>query len=305
MKKKIVGLLILLFVYVAAFGVGLGFFWLFKDRLHIILNLFVCDVIATVFVWLVGIPLKSASVYDPYWSVQTPVIMLSLMIGKNSFTAGGVVFLIVVLLWSIRLTGNFVHAFNDISYIDWRYRKIKEKTGRAFQLVSLVGIHLIPTVVVYCASVPAYYYILSRMSFSPLNLIGWAIMLAAISFELFADINMHKFQRERSGRQEIIHTGLWKYSRHSNYFGEILFWYGVAAAYIISDFSAVYLICGAILNTALFLFISIPLAENHMKEYKAGFAEYKKRTRMLLPIKKPLFKKDRQRPDKNIDLEAI
>ena len=87
-------------------------------------------------------------------------------------------------------------------------------------------------------------------------------------------------------KKEIIRVGLWKYSRHPNYLGEIIFWYGVALVLILPSYNFWYLGLGAILNTLLFLFISIPLAENHMKTYKPGFDEYKKKTRMLLPIKK-------------------
>ena len=97
---------------------------------------------------------------------------------------------------------------------------------------------------------------------------------------------MAKFKKNRKDRSEIINVGLWKYSRHPNYLGEITFWYGVALFFILPNLNMWYVIIGAILNTLLFLFISIPLAENHMKNYKAGFDEYKKKTRMLLPIKK-------------------
>ena len=82
---------------------------------------------------------------------------------------------------------------------------------------------------------------------------------------------------DNSDRKEIINIGLWKYSRHPNYFGEICFWYGVAFTYIFNDFSSNWFtIIGALLNNALFLGISIPLAEKNLKTYKEGFEEYKK-----------------------------
>ena len=114
-------------------------------------------------------------------------------------------------------------------------------------------------------------------------------MLIGTGLELFADIQMKKFRKNRKDRSEIIRTGLWKYSRHPNYLGEVSFWYGVAFVLFIGNFNYWWTLLGAILNTMLFLFISIPLAENNMKKYKPGFDEYKKETRMLLPIKK--FKK--------------
>ena len=85
---------------------------------------------------------------------------------------------------------------------------------------------------------------------------------------------------------KIINIGLWKYSRHPNYLGEITFWYGVAFVFILYNLKMWYLIIGSILNTLLFIFISIPLAENHLKAYKVGYEEYQKKTNKLLPFRK-------------------
>lgn len=286
MKKKIFGLLILLITYFLSFGIGLFCFKLIDGKINIIYNLLICDCVATVFIWIVGIFLKSASVYDPYWSVQTAVIYLSLQIYYNNFNFGNILFFIVLMIWAVRLTYNFAHGFNDITYIDWRYKQIKEKTGKLYQLVSLLGIHLVPTLIVFVASVPAFMYVINNDSFDLLNIIGLVIMLIGVLFELVADINMIQFKKKRTSRSEIINVGLWKYSRHPNYLGEIIFWYGVALVFILSNINMWYLIIGAILNTLLFLFISIPLAENNLKKYKTNYVEYQKRTRMLFPIKK-------------------
>ena len=94
---------------------------------------------------------------------------------------------------------------------------------------------------------------------------------------------MHKFRKENIGG--FIRVGLWKYSRHPNYLGEILVWWGVAICSVILIPSKWYLITGAIANTLLFLFISIPMAEKRQSR-KPGYYEYKKQTRILLPIKK-------------------
>lgn len=286
MKKKIIGLLILLFVYVAAFALGyLSYVLTSKVITGEILNLLIADVVATIFVWIIGLIFKTASIYDPYWSIQTVAIFIPLQI-KYGFNLGNIVFLIFIMIWAIRLTYNFIKTFNDISYLDWRYKNIQLQTKAFYPLVSLLGIHMVPTLIVFTASVPAFIYVIKGINFNFLNLIGVLIMFIGVLLEFFADRNMHEFKRIRTDRSQIINVGLWKYSRHPNYLGEILFWYGVAFTLIFPSVSYWYLILGALLNTALFLFISIPLAENHMKTYKPGFEEYKKRTRMLLPFKK-------------------
>ena len=286
MKKKIIGLLILLLIYVMAFFVGFGTYFLTSKVIgDIILNLLIADVSATIFIWIVGLVLKTASIYDPYWSIQTVAIYVPLQI-MYGFNLGNIIFLIFLSLWAIRLTYNFIKTFNDITYLDWRYKNIQIKTKGLYPLVSLLGIHMVPTLIVFATSIPAFMYVIKGFDFNFLNLIGLLTMFIGVLLEFSADRNMHQFKKTRTDRSQIINVGLWKYSRHPNYLGEILFWYGVAFTLIFPNVTYWYLIVGAILNTLLFLFISIPLAENHMKTYKPGFEEYKKRTRMLLPIKK-------------------
>lgn len=286
MSKKSKGLLILLFSYIIAFVIGLLTFIILEDKLHIMVNLLISNVVSTIVIWIIGIFFKSASIYDPYWSIQTPVIYLCLLIKYQNFNLGNILFFLAILFWAIRLTYNFIKGFNDISYIDWRYKKIKETTKRFYQIVSLLGIHLVPTLVVFFASIPSFYYVIFNNGFSFINLIGIAIMILGTLLELLSDKNIHEFKKIRKSNKEIINIGLWKYSRHPNYLGEILFWYGVALTHILSNTTHYYIILGAILNTLLFLFISIPLAENNLRKYKENYNEYKENTRMLLPIKK-------------------
>lgn len=286
MNKKVKGLIILLLAYLGAFAIGYASYLLLEDYLKPIINLLVADVVSTIYIWFIGIIYKTASIYDPYWSVQTVVIYVALMIGYRSFNLGSILYLLCMLFWAIRLTYNFIYGFNDISYIDWRYSSIKNKTGKLYQIVSLLGIHLVPTFIVFFASIPSFLYIINGQEFSLLQLIGLAIMILGTMLELISDYSMATFKKVRKSKDEIINVGLWKYSRHPNYLGEILFWYGVALVFILNNLNMWYVIAGAILNTLLFLCVSIPMAENHLKSYKKGFDEYKKKTRMLLPIKK-------------------
>ncbi len=290
MNKKAVGLLILLLIYVVSYFAGFGIFILLPAEMHIIIRLLVANVVATIVIWVFGIFLNTASIYDPYWSVQTPVIYLSLMIYYDNYNIGTILFLGFILLWAIRLTVNFIITFNDIKYCDWRYTDLKNKTGKLYQIVNLLGIHMMPTLLVFLASIPALLYVINGCDFETLNIIGYAVILIAVTLEFTSDISIHKFKKIRQSRSEIINIGLWKYSRHPNYLGEILFWYGVLFVFLFNNFNYWYVIFGAILVNMLFLFISIPLAEKKLIGYKEGYEEYKSRTRKLLPI--PVRSKD-------------
>lgn len=290
MKKKILGLLILLFIYIIAYLFGFFSFILIPNSINIILKLFIADVVATVVVWIFGIVLKTASIYDPYWSVQTPVIYLTLLIYYGNYNLGNILFFILIMLWAIRLTINFIVTFGDISYIDWRYKDIKDKTKGLYQIANLLGIHMMPTILVFVASIPAFLYLINGYDFILLNIIGYLIIILGVFFEFVSDINMHIYKKNRTSRSEIINVGFWKYSRHPNYLGEILFWYGVLAIFLVNDFSYWYVIFGAIAINLLFLFISIPLEEKKLITYKDGYLEYKKNARMLIPLPFKLLK---------------
>ena len=289
-KKKVIGLLILLAIYVASYFAGFGLFIVLPADMNIIIKLLLADILATVVIWLFGVFLNTASIYDPYWSVQTPVIYLSLMIYYGNYNFGTVLFFIFIMLWAIRLTVNFIITFNDIRYCDWRYTDLKNKTGKLYQIVNLLGINMMPTLLVFLASIPSFIYVINGCDFEAINIIGYVVILIAVGLEFTSDVSIHKFKKIRQSRSEIINIGLWKYSRHPNYLGEILFWYGVLFVFLFNNFNYWYVIFGAILINMLFLFISIPLAEKKLVGYKEGYEDYKQRTRKLLPI--PVRTKD-------------
>lgn len=282
MAKKIGGLSIYLLVYALEMAMGVFLFFLFMNIFsNPIISILFVNVITTVFVWMTSLILKSASIYDPYWSVQPLCVYLLLLIYFNNWNLGTILLLIALAFYSIRLTVNFAIGFNDIHYIDWRYKQLKEKSGIFFQFVNLFGICMMPTLLVYLATIPLIIASYSMEAFHPIQILGLSIIVIGTLLELISDIQMKQFIKTRTDRCQIIDRGLWKYSRHPNYLGEIMIWYGVAFTVILPTFTYWYYFIGAILITLLFIFISIPLEEKHMKTYKPNFDLYKQSTSPL------------------------
>lgn len=225
---------------------------------------------------------KNASVYDPYWSVQPPVILVAFAVGKE-LTLLGVLLLVVVSFWALRLTANWAYTFGNLTHQDWRYTMLREKTGVFYPIINFVGIHMVPTLVVYGCVLPGVYAIREGLSANIASVLFLCLSLCAASMQGIADIQMHKFRKNRNA--PFIRIGLWKYSRHPNYLGEILMWWGVGLSVLCAAPGTWYLVAGAVANTILFFAVSIPMADKRQSR-KDGFAEYKKQTRMLLPIKK-------------------
>ncbi|MBQ7338734.1 MAG: DUF1295 domain-containing protein [Clostridia bacterium] len=246
------------------------------------LSLLIADVVATILTFFFSVILGNASVYDPYWSVQPPVILAAFAYG-NQLTALGILLLLAVFFWGIRLTANWAYTFSDLTHQDWRYTMLKEKTGIFYPLINFVGIHMVPTLVVYACILPAVYAVNIALVANVGSMICLCVSIGAVIMQGIADIQMHRFRKNPSST--FIRIGLWKYSRHPNYLGEILMWWGIALSVVCADPNAWYLAAGAVANTILFFSVSIPMADGRQAR-KEGFAAYKKQTRMLLPIKK-------------------
>ncbi len=248
------------------------------------LSLLVADVAATVFTFLFSVLLSNASVYDPYWSVQ-PLVILFAFAAQNGLTPTRVLILGAVTLWGVRLTANWAYTFGNLTHEDWRYRMLHEKTGKLYPFVNFIGIHMVPTLVVYGCTLPAAYAMLHTATINIGFLLCLLLCVLAVCLQGTSDIQMHHYRHHRT--TPFIRVGFWKHSRHPNYLGEILMWWGVAGAVTCLFPHAWYLCAGAFANTLLFLFVSIPLADGRQSR-KEGFAAYKRETRMLLPLPRRL-----------------
>ncbi len=249
----------------------------------VLLKLFIADTVSTVVVFLFSLIFKNASVYDPYWSVQ-PLVILWLFAFKYSLsTASVIVMLVAVTLWGVRLTANWAYTFKSLNHQDWRYTMLKETTGKLYPFVNFFGIHLVPTLIVLACVAPALYVVLYLPRLNVGAIVFYALSLGAVLLQGTADVQMHRFRK--NPHATFIRNGVWKYSRHPNYLAEIVMWWGIGLATVCMLPSLWITLLGALLNTLLFLFVSIPMADKKQSK-KEGYADYKKQTFMLLPLPK-------------------
>lgn len=273
--------LILAVVYVLAAAVGILVFREFAT-LPLWGALLLADVASTVLVFLFSLLFGNASVYDPYWSVQPPVILTAFAVSLGRLTACGILILLAVWYWGVRLTANWAYTFRGLTHEDWRYRMLRERTGRAFFLVNFLGIHMFPTLVVYTCVLPAVYALRDGGEGNLLCVLFVLLSLLAATLQLVADIAMQAFRK--SGVGGFIRVGPWRYARHPNYLGEILMWWGILLASLaLLPLTYLPLALGALLNTVMFLVVSIPMVDRRQAR-KEGYAAYRAATRSLIPF---------------------
>ena len=121
-----------------------------------------------------------------------------------------------------------------------------------------------PKNVVYLCILPIAYVFHFDVNMNAGVIVFFIFAMLSFIMQGIADLEMHSFRKNKTST--FIRTGLWKYSRHPNYLGEILMWWNMAFLAMFALGNNYWLIAGALLNNIMFLCISIPLAERHQRE---------------------------------------
>jgi steroid 5-alpha reductase family enzyme len=279
------GYIYVIISYVFAFftSIGIGIIFSF---LHPLLMILIADIAGTIIIFISSTIIKNTSIYDAYWSVAPLIIafyyLLFPLTSTNSFRF--IILFCFVFVWSFRLTFNWLRQWRGLKHEDWRYTMYREKRGKSFWLTNLIGLHIMPTIQVYLGSLSLYPALSIRTKqIWIIDIIAIFITAAAILIESISDQQLYNFIKTRQNPKENITKGLWKYSRHPNYFGEILFWWSLYLFALASDLTYYWAIIGPVSITVLFNILSIPMMETRNLERKPDYAIYKKKVSKLIP----------------------
>jgi steroid 5-alpha reductase family enzyme len=248
---------------------------------------FAADFVATVVIFIYSRAYKNSSFYDPYWSVIPPILMLYWMWVYPESMENLRTWLVFALVWAwaIRLTANWSIYWPGLHHEDWRYPLVRERAGAFAIPADFLGIHLFPTIQVFLGCLPIL--VVLQHPDTPL---GWLDVLAvvvtggAIVIEMLADIQLHAFLKTRQPGQ-LMDQGLWGWSRHPNYFGEISFWVGLMLFGLAVAPSQWWWICaGALAMILMFVFASVPFLDNRSLERRPEYADYMRRVSAIIPL---------------------
>jgi steroid 5-alpha reductase family enzyme len=278
--------------------------------LHPILIAFWADIAATLVIYLFIREFKNSSFYDPYWSVAPLVIVVYWAIATMPASGIGVrqiVIISLVFIWGLGLTFNWARQWRGLLHEDWRYAEYRKRYQGWFWLIDLVGIELLPTSIVFLGCLSMYPVLAGGGPFfSILDIVAILVTLGAILIEATADEQLKKFygktikpaklcsgvlwaySRHPNYFGEIMQRGLWAYSRHPNYFGEILFWWGLYLFVLSADIRFWWTIIRPLVITLLFMVllfmvVSIPLMDKRNLARRPGYAEHMKKVSALIP----------------------
>ncbi len=265
--------------------------WLALESLDPLIRALIADSIATLVIFGFSMLFANSSVYDPYWSVAPPVIAVVWIAGAwegltEDERLRALVVAGLISVWAVRLTFNWARTWPGFQDEDWRYVSIRVDTrGRLpWWLVSLVGIHLMPTLVVFAAMVSVWAATgASSRELGWIDLIALAVTIGAILVESLADRQRRMFSLDPSNRGKSCDRGLWRLCRHPNYLGEIGFWFGLW----IFGFAAAPgwwpTIAGSLAMVALFVLVSVPMMDRRSLHRRSDYEGVMERLPALLP----------------------
>jgi steroid 5-alpha reductase family enzyme len=279
-------LVLIAVIYVVAASVGVAVGHLVSSQ-HPMIVVALADVAATVVVFLFSYLLGNSSVYDPYWSVAPILIalywaLLGRVTGAN--LARQAIALALVGIWALRLTWNWARRWGGVGHEDWRYVDLRAKHGRVYWLISFLGIHLMPTLLVFLGCTSLYPALsVSTRPLGILDVVALLVIGGAIWIEAQADRELWQFRASDENTDQVLRTGLWRYSRHPNYFGEMTFWWGLYLLALAAAPQYWWTIVGPISIALLFLYISIPMIERRLLGRRPEYAKQIETTSKVIP----------------------
>lgn len=244
------------------------------------------DLAATLVVFVGSLVFNNSSIYDPYWSVAPiPIVAYwTVAMLPGGLSLQEIAVLALVAAWGVRLTYNWLRRWRGVGHEDWRYADFRRFGGLRYWLVSFLGFHLFPTVLVFLGSLSVYAVIAAGPApITLLDLLALAVTALAIWIEARSDRELRRFVAEGPAEGEILESGLWSLSRHPNYFGEVLFWWGLFLFALAARPALFWVIVGPGAISLLFALVSVPMMERHMVARHPGYAELQEGRSPFLP----------------------
>ncbi len=237
-------------------------------------------IFATLIIFMFSNIHKNSSIYDPFWHVA-PIPIVFYTADQSTLPVMELYLVLsAFLFWSLRLTYNWYLNWTNLDHEDFRYIDLKNNNRFLAFINDLFGIHLIPTLIVNASLYPIYIALTSD-SLSNLVYVGFILIIVAVTVQYISDDQMRKFRKDDKNFGKTMKYGLWKYSRHPNYFGEVSFWFGIYLFALASGATSILLLACPMLMLALFVFISCPMMDNRSLKKRLDYREYMKKTPQL------------------------
>ena len=277
--------LLCIFSYVIALVAAVTSSSFFMDG-HLWKAITIGHLVATLIIYLASVLAKNSSFYDPFWSIAPLLIVMYLSFmsyEKDENLIKILVILIPVTYWSLRLTNNWRRSWKGLTHEDFRYIDLKTRFKKFPYLIDFFGIHLYPTLQVNFSLFPLYYYFHSDFSSIPIALYIFSFFsIGAVFLEHLADEQMREFRSKPENKGKTMNSSLWKYSRHPNYLGEVLFWWCLYLMTLSVNLNLWWLFICPLSMTLMFTLVTCSMMDNRSLLNRPDYSTYMAKTSQLL-----------------------
>lgn len=240
---------------------------------------------AAIFVWLISLYRKDVSIVDSLWSLMFLIAGSVYAVNAEALGMRGVIVLVLVAIWALRLS-LYITVRNHGKGEDYRYREMREKNGAKFTYTSLYRVFGLQGLLAWIISVPLLIAIAGQPSGqSPpgiLDLLAVTLWLTGFVFEAGGDYQLTSFKADPKNEGKVMDRGLWRYTRHPNYFGDACIWW----AFYLFALSAGgwWTIYAPLLMTFFLLKVSgVAMLERTIGTRRPGYDGYVRRTNAFIP----------------------
>jgi steroid 5-alpha reductase family enzyme len=251
------------------------------DLTAYLIGLGVLIVVATL-VWVVSLVLRDASIVDLVWSVLFFVAVVTFALTTGA-PAGSRRWLVIILvgLWALRLT-SYLTWRNWGEPEDYRYQEMRRNAGAGFPLRSLFSVFWLQAGLAWIVSAPLLAAVDGEPALGFLDLIGLVLWAVGLFFETAGDAQLARFKADPGNAGKVMDRGLWRYTRHPNYFGDFLVWWGFFAIGLAAG--GWWSIYGPAVMSFLLLRVSgVAMLEKTISTRRPGYEEYVRSTNAFFP----------------------
>ncbi len=238
--------------------------------------------IAMVLLWLVSLRMRDASIVDIFWGLGFVAVAWCSYFSLEDQPEGRWLIPILVTVWGTRLSV-YLAWRNHGKPEDYRYQAMRERNGAAFWWRSLITVFLLQGAVMWLVSLPIQLGLATPERPPTWQIAaGVALWTVGFLFETVGDLQLTRFKAVPANSGEVMDRGLWRYTRHPNYFGDFLVWWGLF--FVSASISIWWTAISPIVMSVFLMRVSgVTLLEAGLNESKPGYAEYTGRTNAFFP----------------------
>jgi steroid 5-alpha reductase family enzyme len=237
-----------------------------------------------VFMWALSLARRDASIVDIFWGLGFIAVVWFAFFTTDGHGPRTLLVSVLTTLWGLRLA-SYIMWRNRGKEEDYRYREMREKYGKSFWIKSLVIVFGLQGALMFIISLPVQYVQLHALPapIGPFEIAGTCAWAVGFFFETVGDIQLARFRRNASNRGGVLRSGLWAYTRHPNYFGESLMWWGLFIIALPVDYSFLTIISPLTITFLLLRVSGVTLLEKEMMATKPEYVDYVRSTSSFLP----------------------